>query len=83
MSQFNVSLFKLQGFRVLDVLLLDEAIILKVKRRRKTAVCPNCQRRTKRLKDYHAPSRILHMALCNQRVYLELRKRRFTCACAI
>lgn len=79
MAQFNVSLFKLQGFRVLDVLISDSEITLKVKRRRKTAVCPNCQRRTKRLKDYHAPSRILHMVLCSQKVYLELVKRRFTC----
>lgn len=79
MAQFNVSLFKLQGFRVLDVLISESEITLKIKRRRKTAVCPNCQRRTKRLKDYHIPSRILHMALCNQKVYLELKKRRFVC----
>lgn len=79
MSQFNVSLFKLQGFRVSDVLISDVEITLKVKRRRKTAVCPNCQKRTRRLKDYHTPARILHMALCNQKVYLELRKRRFVC----
>jgi transposase len=79
MSQFNVSLFKLQGFRVNDVLISESEITLKVKRRRKTAVCPKCQKRTKRLKDYHAPSRILHMVLCNQKVYLELKKRRFTC----
>jgi len=79
MSQFNVSLFKLQGFRVLDVLISETEITLKVKRRRKTAKCPRCERRTKRLKDYHAPARILHMVLCNQKVYLELRKRRFTC----
>lgn len=79
MSQFNVSLFKLQGFRVIDVLISGTEIILKVKRRRKTAVCPRCDKRTKRLKDYHKVSRILHMVLCNQKVYVELRKRRFTC----
>ena len=38
MSQFNVSLLKLQGFRVLDVLISEVEIVLKVKRRRKTAV---------------------------------------------
>lgn len=79
MAQFNVSLFKLQGFRVLDVLISDAEITLKVKRRRKTAVCPKCNKRTKRLKDYHTPARILHMVLCNQKVYLELTKRRFVC----
>ena len=79
MSQFNVSLLKLQGFRVNDVLISESEIILKVKRRRKTAVCPKCCKRTKRLKDYHNPSKILHMILCSQTVYVELRKRRFTC----
>ena len=79
MSQFNVSVFKLQGFRVRDVLISETEITLRVKRRRKTAQCPRCTKRTKRLKDYHAASRILHMVLCNQKVYLELAKRRFTC----
>lgn len=79
MSQFNLSLFKLQGFRVLDVIISESEITLKVKRRRKTAVCPGCLRRTKRMKDYLKESKLLHLLLCHQKVYLSFKKRRFTC----
>ncbi len=74
-----ISLLKIPGFRVVDVQLAGEEIILAVRKRSKTARCPTCNKRSKILKDYRLPSRILHMTLSLQRVYLVFRKRRFTC----
>lgn len=74
-----ISLFRIPGYRVVDVQIAGEEIIISVRKRSKTARCPCCRRRTKRLKDYLRVSKILHMTLCNQRVYLQMRKRRFYC----
>ena len=80
MNNGIISLLKVPGFKVLDVQIWGEEITISVRKRSKTARCPCCLKRTKRLKDYRPPSRILHMMLCNQRVYLSLRKRRFYCS---
>lgn len=78
MNNGIISLLKVPGFHVVDVQIAGEEIIVSVRKRSKTARCP-CGRRAKILKDYRLPSRILHMTLSLQKVYLVLRKRRFVC----
>lgn len=79
MNDGIISLLKVPGFRVVDVQITGEEIYVSVRKRSKTARCPQCQRRSKRLKDYLPKRKVLHMTLCNQRVYLLFRKRRFIC----
>jgi len=79
MNNGIISLLKVPGFRVVDVQIAGEEIIVSVRKRSKTARCPTCMRRAKRFKGYLKESKILHLMLCNQRVYLSLRKRRFQC----
>lgn len=74
-----ISLLKVPGFRVIDVQIKGEEIIISVRKRSKTGRCPRCQRRSKRLKDYLPERKILHMTLSLQKIYLRLRKRRFVC----
>jgi len=56
-----------------------EEIIISARKRSKTARCPRCLKRTKRMKDMLPQTKVLHLMLCNQRVYLLFRKRRFIC----
>lgn len=74
-----ISLLKVPGFRVHDVQLFEEEIIIAVRKRSKTARCPTCLHRSKRLHDYLREQKILHMTLSLQRIYLKLHKRRFFC----
>lgn len=75
----NTALLKIQGFTVTSINFSPKGVFLNVKRRRVTAVCPVCKKRTRRLKDYRKPQTILHLVLCSQKVYLTVRKRRFSC----
>lgn len=79
MLHSNTALLKIQGFVVTKIDFNEKGVALFVKRRRLTAVCPFCKVRTRRLKDYRSPQTILHLMLCNQKVYLTFRKRRFVC----
>lgn len=79
MNSNIISLLKVPGFWVLDIQIVKEEILISVRKRSHTARCPTCLKRTKQLKDYRPYSKILHMMLCSQRIYLLLRKRRFTC----
>lgn len=79
MNKNIISLLKIPGFFVTDVVIEKEEIVISARKRSKTARCPHCLKRTKRLKDYRPLSKILHMMLCNQKVYLSFRKRRFSC----
>ena len=79
MNSNITSLLKIPGFFVTDVQIEKEEIVIYARKRSKTARCPICQKRSKRLKDYRSPSKILHMMLCNQKVYLLFKKRRFVC----
>jgi len=79
MNKNIISLLKIPGFKVTDVQMEKEEIIIYAKKRSKTARCKTCNRRSKKLKDYRSPSKILHMMLCNQKVYLVFKKRRFKC----
>lgn len=75
----NTALLKIQGFTVTSINFSPKGVILSVKRRRVTAICPTCRKRTRRLKDYRKPQTILHLVLCSQKVYLTVSKRRFSC----
>ena len=79
MNKNITSLLRIPGFFVTNVIIEEEEIIISARKRSKTARCPHCLKRTKRLKDYRPLSKILHMMLCNQKVYLSFRKRRFIC----
>ena len=74
-----ISLLKVPGFHVTDVQVAEDEILVSVKKRAKTARCPKCLKRTKIFKDYRSLSKILHMTLSLQKIYLLLRKRRFSC----
>lgn len=73
------SLLKIPGFFVTDVRIEKEEIVISARKRSKTARCPTCLKRTKRMNDMLPPTKTLHLMLCNQKVYLLFRKRRFLC----
>lgn len=79
MNSNITSLLRIPGFFVTDVQVQKEEIIISARKRSKTARCKRCDRRSRKLKDYRSPSKILHMMLCNQKVYLSFKKRRFLC----
>jgi len=80
MPNINTGIFAIQGFTISSINFSEKGVILTIKRRRKTANCPTCLKRTKRLKDYRKWQTVLHLLLCNQKVYLTFRKRRFICS---
>lgn len=79
MNSNIISLLKVPGFWVVDIQIAGEDIIISVKKRSKTARCTSCFKRTSHIKDYRPNSKLLHMMLCNQKVYLSFQKRRFVC----
>lgn len=79
MNSNIISLLKVPGFWVKDIQITGEEIIVSVLKRSKTARCPHCFKRTRRMKDYLPHTKVLHLMLCNQRVFLWFRKRRFVC----
>lgn len=79
MNSNIISLLKIPGFFVTDVQIEGEEIVITARKRAKTAKHPLCMKRTKLLKDYLPRTKVLHMMLCNQKVYLAFRKRRFIC----
>jgi len=81
MNDGIISLLKIPGFKVSDVQIDGEEILIAARKRSKTARCPTCQKRSRRLKDYLRERKVLHMILSRQRVYLVFRKRRFVCFC--
>lgn len=80
MNSNIISLLKIPGFFVVDVQIEGEEIVISARKRAKTAKHPICMKRTRILKDYLPQTKVLHLMLCNQKVYLAFRKRRFICA---
>jgi len=78
MNSNITSLLRIPGFFVTDVQINKAEIVILARKRSKTARCM-CGKRSRKLKDYRSPSKILHMMLCNQKVYLVFQKRRFKC----
>lgn len=79
MNSNITSLFKIPGFRVSDIQIEGDNIVITAKKRSKTANCPLCNKRSKKIHDHLKIQRILHMNLSLQKVYLSLQKRRFRC----
>ncbi len=79
MNSNITSLLKIPGFFVTDVQIAKNEIIISARKRSKTARCPLCNKRSKRLHDYLRVQKVLHMSLSLQKVYLLFRKRRFVC----
>ena len=79
MNSNITSLLKIPGFFVTDVRIEKEEIVISARKRSKTARCPGCLKRTKRMNDMLPQTKVLHLMLCNQKVYLLFRKRRFDC----
>lgn len=61
MLNANTALLKVQGFFITSINFSPEGVILTIKRRRKTATCPSCQKRTGKLKDYRPRQTVLHL----------------------
>lgn len=74
-----VSLFNIPGCFVRNVMVSSQEIVIEVYRRRKTARCPYCKRRTRRVHE-HRKRKVLHDVIGVQRVYLVIAYRRFFCA---
>jgi len=79
MNSNITSLLRIPGFFVTDVQIDKEEIIISARKRSKTAHCPLCNKRSKKLHDYLRIQKVLHMSLSLQKVYLLFRKRRFRC----
>ena len=79
MTYSILALLKLQEFALLKTETNQREIILTLKRRRKTADCPRCGKRTRCLWQRGHWQRIKHLRLGNRQIYLKLRKRRFLC----
>jgi transposase len=79
MNYSILALLNLQDWKVLSVSHNQKEIILTVKRRRKTADCPRCGKRTKYLHQYGQWQKVKHLKLGSKQIYLRLKKRRFVC----
>lgn len=80
MGYFNsfVSLFKIAGCFVRDIHISEKEIFVEVYRRRKTGICPFCNKRTKRVHKRKV-RKVLHEIIGIQRVYLLIMCRSFFC----
>ncbi len=79
MNSNITSLLRIPGFFVTDVQIAKDGVIISARKRSKTARCPVCNKRSKKLHDYLKVQKVLHMSLSLQKVYLLFRKRRFVC----
>lgn len=73
-----VSLFKIPGCFVRNIEVSETEIIIHITKRRKTATCPGCGKRTRFIHQYHK-RKLLHTVIGTQKVYLLLSRRRFKC----
>ena len=76
------SLAKILGLSKLNVFKIEEfsqKILLHVKPRRKTGVCPNCLHRSTKIHEYAPPQTIKHISIGCRQTHLVVYKRRFWC----
>lgn len=76
---FIVNFLGLQGFRVGDISFVNDEILVCVKLWRKTATCPICGRRTKKLHQYSKEKKVFHKLWGEKKIFLVGRKRRWRC----
>jgi len=74
-----LSLFGLQGVKVLKVIEYYRQIFIYVYPSRKTADCPTCSKRTKTFHQYCQPCLVRHLKLGKRQTFLVILKRRFKC----
>ncbi len=74
-----VSLFHLSGCLVHNVEVSHEEILVHVRKRRKTATCPQCTKRTGAVHQRHQ-RKLLHTLVGTTKVFLLLTRRRFVCS---
>lgn len=74
-----LSIFGLQGLKVIKVIEYYRKIFIYVYPERKTANCTSCSKRSKNIHDYRKPSIIKHLKLGKRQTYLVVSKRRFFC----
>lgn len=77
-SNTFVSLFKIAGCFIRNILIAEKEVVIEVYRRRKTGVCPQCGKRTKHI-HLRRIRKILHEMIGIQRIYLQLTCRTFFC----
>jgi len=79
MSYFINKFFHFKGYFVQKVENNESQIIVHLSPRRKTAVCPKCERRTKNIYEQGKPRQIKHSKYEGKPVILSLSQRRFSC----
>lgn len=79
MNNRILSIFGLQGLKVVRISEYYRKVFIYVTQTRKTANCPSCNKRSKTLHDLRKPSTIRHLKVGAKQTFLILRKRRFKC----
>jgi transposase len=79
MNNRILSIFGLQGLKVIKVVEYYRKIFIYVYPERKTANCPSCSKRSKCVHDYKRASFIKHLKIGKRQTYLVTSKRRFFC----
>lgn len=74
-----LSIFGLQGLKVVKLIEYYRKIFIYVFPERSTANCTSCSKRSKNIHDYRKPSVIKHLKLGKRQTYLVISKRRFFC----
>lgn len=72
--------YEVKGFFIRDIKFNENEVLVYVNPRRKTAHCPHCRKRSKKIHQYLKERKILHKFLHQPKVFLVGRKRRFFCA---
>jgi len=84
MNYVSKSIFNFKGFRVNKILNQDKTISVYLIPRRKTALCPNCQKRSKKLYETGNLRQVRHSRFEGKQVVVLIPKRRFFCQqCAL
>lgn len=79
MNNRILSIFGLQGLKVVKVIEYYRQIFIYVFPERETADCTVCNKRTKDVHQYCKPSLVKHLKLGKRQTYLVISKRRFFC----
>lgn len=70
----------LSKFKIIKIENLPEKILIHLRARRKTGVCPHCLKRNQQVHDYPLPQTIKHISIGSRQTHLVIYKRRFWCS---
>ena len=79
MNYFTKDFFTFKGYAVRSITKNDTEVVVSLVPRRKTAVCPKCQKRTKIIYEQGGQRRLKHSRYEGKLVSVVLPKRRFLC----